>query len=570
MMTRSSSSKAKRDDKPSESTGSRTSPGSKAFRGLSLVMVVTAVQKIITFSLNSMLVRRTHPGIFGVAAVQLELLLSTLLFFSREGVRLALLRETASGSGVEKRQQFINLSWAPATLLAIASFVFCLFWVIEHTKKETSLSAYFHFEDMSITVMLLYCLGALFESCGEPWTNMYANNMSFAPKLAAETLGLCVRSIITFVSLVYFEYGVLGFGFAQLGYGIAHLVVVMAYSGSINDDHGEALTFTDYLPGRKVSAGVAVPFVDMAPVSFAMQATASSLLKHVLTEADKITLSLTRSNEEQGVFAVANNYASLIARLAFAPIEETARAAFSKYAQTLQGDTTKREKSASLAELIAFLTRLLQAVTAFGTVLVVFGPHYIRLAVTLFLAPQWRREETVHTLVAFCVYIFMLGLNGVSEAFLYSLSDGFKNINYTLGVSTAVYIATNVALLKHFPTLGTAGIVVSGSVAYLARVTANFYNIKQFYVAHGLDIAPTVAALVPNIWLLTSLAVAFAVCRESSTRFAASDKEIYAAVVHIAVGGLSFLVVAGVAFLSGREQLSDMLKFIVTKKDKKD
>ena len=46
------------------------------------MMVGTAVQKIITFALNSMLVRRTHPGIFGVAAVQLELWLSTLLFSS--------------------------------------------------------------------------------------------------------------------------------------------------------------------------------------------------------------------------------------------------------------------------------------------------------------------------------------------------------------------------------------------------------------------------------------------------------------------------------------------------------
>ena len=535
------------------------------------MMVVTAVQKIITFALNSMLVRRTHPGIFGVAAVQLELLLSTLLFFSREGVRLALLREKALGCGAAKRQQFINLSWFPAAFLAVVSMIFCLFWLTEHAKKGTSLSSYFHFEDMSITVMLLYCLGAFFESCGEPWTNVYANNMSFAPKLAAETLGLCVRSIITFASLVYFKSGVLGFGFAQLGYGVAHLAVVMASSGSMVDDNGAVLSFKDYLPRRRIGTAT-IAVVNMVPVSFAMHATASSLLKHLLTEADKITLSLTRSNEEQGVFAVAHNYASLIARLAFAPIEETARAAFSKYAQTLKGGEgiTEKNKRDCLVELTAFLTRLLQVVTTFGTVLVVFGPHYVRLAVTLFLAPQWQRDETVHTLIAFCVYIFMLGLNGVSEAFLYSLSDGFTNINFTLTISTAVYIATNVALLAYVPTLGTAGIVVSGSVAYLARVTANFYNIKQFYVAQGLDVGITVSALVPNTWLLMSLVVAFAVCWESSTRFEGSDKEMYASMIHVVAGGLSFLAVAAVAFFTGRDQLGDIWKFVVKRSDKED
>lgn len=535
------------------------------------MMVVTAVQKIITFALNSMLVRRTHPGIFGVAAVQLELLLSTLLFFSREGVRLALLREKALGCGAAKRQQFINLSWFPAAFLAVVSMIFCLFWLTEHAKKGTSLSSYFHFEDMSITVMLLYCLGAFFESCGEPWTNVYANNMSFAPKLAAETLGLCVRSIITFASLVYFKSGVLGFGFAQLGYGVAHLAVVMASSGSMVDDNGAVLSFKDYLPRRRIGTAT-IAVVNMVPVSFAMHATASSLLKHLLTEADKITLSLTRSNEEQGVFAVAHNYASLIARLAFAPIEETARAAFSKYAQTLKGGEgiTEKDKRGCLVELTAFLTRLLQVVTTFGTVLVVFGPHYVRLAVTLFLAPQWQRDETVHTLIAFCVYIFMLGLNGVSEAFLYSLSDGFTNINFTLTISTAVYIATNVALLAYVPTLGTAGIVVSGSVAYLARVTANFYNIKQFYVAQGLDVGITVSALVPNTWLLMSLVVAFAVCWESSTRFEGSDNEMYASMIHVVAGGLSFLAVAAVAFFTGRDQLGDIWKFVVKRSDKED
>jgi len=49
------------------------------------IYAVAAIQKVITFTFNNLIVRQTNPQIFGVAAVQLELLLSTMLFLSREG-----------------------------------------------------------------------------------------------------------------------------------------------------------------------------------------------------------------------------------------------------------------------------------------------------------------------------------------------------------------------------------------------------------------------------------------------------------------------------------------------------
>ena len=167
----------------------------------------------------------------------------------------------------------------------------------------------------TMLVMLLYCFGALFESCGEAWINLYQNSLHFAPKLGVKTLALCVRGIVVFVFVVYFKIGVLGFGFGQLGYGLTHLFFVIFHSGSISDENGASLVVRDYLP--RLSQGS--EWVSSASLSFAFKATVSSLLKHALTEADKITLALTRTNMEQGVFAVANNYAGVVARLAFAP-----------------------------------------------------------------------------------------------------------------------------------------------------------------------------------------------------------------------------------------------------------
>lgn len=48
--------------------------------------------RLLTFVLNQALFRLASPRAYGTAAIQFELILSTILFLSREGVRNALLR----------------------------------------------------------------------------------------------------------------------------------------------------------------------------------------------------------------------------------------------------------------------------------------------------------------------------------------------------------------------------------------------------------------------------------------------------------------------------------------------
>ena len=58
--------------------------------------------------------------------------------------------------------------------------------------------------------------------------------------------------------------------------------------------------------------------------------TGQSLIKHFLTEGDKFLVSRLSPLADQGGYAVAANYGSLVARIVFQPIEETARVFFSK------------------------------------------------------------------------------------------------------------------------------------------------------------------------------------------------------------------------------------------------
>lgn len=70
-------------------------------------MLFNILQRVITFSLNQSMIAWTSPEILGIAAISLELLLSTLLFLSREGIRLACLREAIDSSN--QRQLIVNV-----------------------------------------------------------------------------------------------------------------------------------------------------------------------------------------------------------------------------------------------------------------------------------------------------------------------------------------------------------------------------------------------------------------------------------------------------------------------------
>src|SRR5947207_1961546 len=70
------------------------------------------LQKLIVFSINQLIISSSSPEIIGQINIQSEFLLSTLLFISREGIRIASLKYNIQNSS-SNRQLMINLSWLP-------------------------------------------------------------------------------------------------------------------------------------------------------------------------------------------------------------------------------------------------------------------------------------------------------------------------------------------------------------------------------------------------------------------------------------------------------------------------
>ncbi|CAO3596600.1 unnamed protein product [Absidia cylindrospora] len=87
---------------------------SSTTKGASYLILLQLISRMLTFILHQVVLRYTTAETFGIASVKLELLLSTILFISREGYRCALVRggdastTTEASSSVEQKTNGTN------------------------------------------------------------------------------------------------------------------------------------------------------------------------------------------------------------------------------------------------------------------------------------------------------------------------------------------------------------------------------------------------------------------------------------------------------------------------------
>ncbi|KAJ1299262.1 hypothetical protein OPQ81_002699 [Rhizoctonia solani] len=392
-----------------------TKPGNELAKGTvnsaySLI-VLQVLSRLATFTLNQLLLRLASPKVFGTAAIQLDLLLSTVLFLSREGVRNALLRVPRELSGSTKIK---NVSTIPALLGAPLAFGLTLGY---RTIASPATRAQ-HYFDQAVSI---YALAALIDLVSEPLHNRAQSLMQFNLRVKAEGTAIISRSVCTVAALVVAgeRWSLVAFAFGQLAYAFTVLVVyVMAYwrEGGVQ-----------IFPRRVHEDGKSTLPFDSNSLRLALTMTGQSVFKHFLTEGDRIVISRVSPLEDQGGYAVASNYGSLVARILFQPIEESSRLYFSKTLSPPSPEKDPKEPSRPSKSALS------QAATALQSIL--FLHLHLALALTtllsplvpflsnILLPPQYRSTAAPRILRAYCAYIPAMGLNGILEAFVHATAS---------------------------------------------------------------------------------------------------------------------------------------------------
>eukprot|EP01038_Epipyxis_sp_PR26KG_P012926 gene12926-17324_t len=396
------------------------------FKSTKYVVLLQFCQRLVTFALNQLLILLlVSPDLLGRAAIPMELLLSSLLFISREGIRMGVLRENIINK--DDLQSVVNLSWFPSVLIGTFSVLFLLFkslqWV--NNNSNSNLFSIIYSDQSDSIVISTYCFAAFLESLAEPFYNVYQNHLNISARIFAEALGIFFKSVVAFVLVGFFKIGINGFALAQVSYGLIYLISMMSNLWFTENIQIKKLVLGNFIP-KKLSNGA---YIQSELFKYSVSSTISSVFKHVLTEADKIILSVAFSHHDQGIYALTNNYGSLVARLIFLPIEDSSRLAFTKITADLKqnviiindkaGDNSEimKVRVDNLIKLRLLFIRLMSLVSVIGIFFPLFGFPYAQIIVQILLS-RWNNPETVTMFQCYFWYVFVLGINGISESFI--------------------------------------------------------------------------------------------------------------------------------------------------------
>lgn len=221
-------------------TGAQNELASSALTSAYSLIGLQLVSRLFTFFLNQALFRLASPRAFGTAAIQFELLLSTILFLSREGVRNALLRKRI---GVAN-----NLSFFPVLVGVPLALVTTLAYT-RYAATETTIQPGFY------AATAVYAVAAVLELWSEPMHNRYVIETSTTKsfwsihramselktnvRVRAEGTGVVCRTLVTLAVFVYEgmtetaegELALLAFAIGQLSYSLCVLLVYLKHFG---------------------------------------------------------------------------------------------------------------------------------------------------------------------------------------------------------------------------------------------------------------------------------------------------------------------------------------------------
>ncbi|ANB12636.1 Rft1p [Sugiyamaella lignohabitans] len=485
--------------------------------------------KLVTFTLNQALLRFVSPDLLGVNA-QFELFTNTILFFSREAIRLATQRQTLAtksqdvyrfeggvvhGTQSGTIQEVINIGFVPlfigVPLAAIISFIYYYTWA-------TTLG-----QDYIGTSILILAAAAVTELCSEPSFVLAQLLMDFKTRASIESAAITTRCLVTFIFVLLSKktWGptIILFALGQLAYSTVTCGLYFV-SGLKTSRHQQYRLL--YLQAIWTETNQKIYFNEDTK-QLAVGMWVQTVFKHVLTEGDKLLVSLVLPITDQGVYALVANYGSLIARLGFLPIEEALRNFFSKLLAVDDGlnnqltqenassttspsftrppspqpknnpdseETTATHtstvKAADLTLSVTVLSTVLRAYAYLDIIICIFGPLAARYVLSILVSRAWLATDAPRVLASYACYIPFLAINGCLEAFVQSVAtvhdlkeQGRVMIAFSVSFAVAGYIF--MVLLK----LGAQGLIfanminMSLRILWCVRFTSSYYADSQ-------------------------------------------------------------------------------------------
>jgi oligosaccharide translocation protein RFT1 len=145
-----------------------------------------------------------------------------------------------------------------------------------------------------------------------------------------------------------------------------------------------------------------------------------SFLKQFLTNGERYVMTIfgVLTFAQQGVYDIIHNLGSMVARFIFLPIEENFYVFFASV--LYRGELPARQREGAVVLSATTLTILLKFVLHVALTILCFGYSYSFLALDIYGGSLLSDGEGPTLLRWYCVYVFMLAVNGVTECFVFA------------------------------------------------------------------------------------------------------------------------------------------------------
>ncbi|ORY00599.1 Rft protein-domain-containing protein [Clohesyomyces aquaticus] len=484
---------------------------SASARGATFLILLQVSSRLLTFICNQILLRHLSPIHLGVSA-RLELFSITILHFSRESLRVALQRQTQS------LQSVINLSYlALFTGIPLTAGLAGL-WLLGGGDADGSVPKGIFFRE----AVGVYCLATVMELATEPAFSAVQQKLLYKIRASAETVATLLRCLGTCGSAIWasrmsVEVGVLPFAVGQLAYATALLVVYTWKTWPVAQEEKVSLLLRrlpeEEKKEKEETETTARPVLGLFTIPLLRltgSLTLQSGLKYILTQGDSLLITTLATLSDQGAYALASNYGGLIARMLFQPIEESSRNLFAKlcsdstpippsssplskpYQPPTQTETeteTSSSQTQSLDQSLTILTTILHLYTLLSLLILTLGPPLSSPLLSLVAGHKWLSTPAPAVLAAYCYYIPLLALNGVTEAFVAAVatSPQLHIQSVYMGAFFLIFGASAWVFIAQLG-MGGRGVVAANSVNMGLRILWNGVFIRRFYVERGMEV----------------------------------------------------------------------------------
>uniref|UniRef100_A0A915L5E1 Protein RFT1 homolog n=1 Tax=Romanomermis culicivorax TaxID=13658 RepID=A0A915L5E1_ROMCU len=410
---------------------------------------------------------------------------------------------------------------------------------------------------VNVRLMLLYTTLSFFS--GEPFRRACLSRIDKLDrnwrKAVTDASFYAVRQILfAFLTIFYPENSLLNFGFAMIASSLLYTTMYYSYFawflcknrtfGGENVDSKVFLQrFSDVLP--HLSHGF-----DREVVRLTVAFFRHSFVKQMLTEGERYVMTLfdVLNFADQGVYDVVTNLGSLVARIIFAPLEESGYVYFSVSFERGKPLEEQDQQETLLATRV--FKALLKLVTLIGFIITVFGFSFSFLALHVYGGTLLSLGRGPILLKWYTLYVVLLAINGVTECFSFAIMPESQVDRHQKWLFIFCF-GFLIAALSLTNTFGSVGFILANCVNMVCRIIYSCNYINNFYRVDSinsrymdLDLLKELKdsplnSMTPNTSVFTTLLASFVITSLSNIIFCCEGT--FNTLAHVAVGAICLL-----------------------------